>query len=302
MHDGTHKEHVTTDAALDRAFRVGLILNGGFVVVELAAGVLSGSLALIADAGHNVSDILGLVVAWVALRLSRRAPTPRFTYGLRGSSILAALFNAVFLMIAAGAIAWEAIGRLTAPGEVTGWVVVAVAAVGIGINGATAALLASGRGDLNVRAAFVHMLADAAVSAGVVVGGLAIMATGRFWIDPAVSLIVVAVIVWSNWSLFRGSFALGLDAVPEGIDPAAVRGSLERMPGVADVQDLHIWPLSTREAALTAHLLMPGGAPGDSFLVDAARMLSVEHGIDHVTLQVVTDPATMETIAQFRSV
>jgi cobalt-zinc-cadmium efflux system protein len=250
-------------------------------------------MALLSDAGHNLSDVLGLVVAWAATVLAKRAPTARYTYGLRGSSILAALFNAVFLLLAVGAIAWEAVMRLFNPEPVAGATVMIVAAIGILINGTTAWLFASGRkGDLNIRGAYMHMVADAAVSAGVVVAGLLILLTGWPWLDPVASLIIVAVIVWGTWGLLRDSMAMSLSAVPSGIEPGSVRGFLANQPGVAQLHDLHIWPMSTTESALTAHLVMPGGHPGDVFLASLAHDVKHRFGIGHVTLQIETDPGT----------
>ncbi|WP_407521218.1 cation diffusion facilitator family transporter [Methylobacterium oryzisoli] len=293
-HDQAHHDHAHhglghghAPARFGRAFAVGIALNAGFVLVEAIFGVLSDSVALLADAGHNLSDVLGLVVAWAAATLGRRPPSPRFTYGLRGSSILAALFNAVFLLVATGAIAWEAIGRLHAPPPVAGRTVIVVALIGIAINGVTAWLFASGReSDLNIRGAYLHMLADAAVSAGVVLAGLAILATGWTWIDPLVSLVIVVVIVAGTWGLLRDSVILSLAAVPPGIDPEAVRRCLAERPGVAEVHDLHVWAMSTTETALTAHLVMPAGHPGNPFLGECAQVLRARFGIAHVTLQV----------------
>lgn len=279
--------HGHAPARFGTAFAVGIALNTGFVLVEAAFGLLSDSVALLADAGHNLSDVLGLVVAWAAATLGRRAPSARFTYGLRSSSILAALFNAVFLLVATGGIAWEAIGRLQAPPPVAGGTVIVVALIGIAINGITAWLFASGReSDLNIRGAYLHMLADAAVSAGVVLAGIAILATGWTWIDPLVSLVIVAVIVAGTWGLLRDSVILSLAAVPPGIDPAAVRRCLAERPGVAEVHDLHVWAMSTTETALTAHLVMPAGHPGNHFLGECAQVLRERFGIAHVTLQV----------------
>ncbi|MDB5963776.1 MAG: cation diffusion facilitator family transporter [Polaromonas sp.] len=295
--DAAHRDahgaggHVHAPASFGRAFAIGIALNSAFVVVEAIYGFASGSMALVADAGHNMSDVLGLVAAWTAAVLSKRAPSPRFTYGLRGSSILAALFNAVFLLVAVGAIAWEAVLRLITPEPVGGATVMVVAGVGIVINGVTAWLFASGRkGDLNIRGAYLHMVADAAVSAGVVLAGLVILSTGWNWIDPAVSLAISGVIVWSTWSLLRESTAMSLGAVPRGIDPGAVRRYLEQCPGVAQVHDLHIWPMSTTEVALTCHLVIPAGAPGDAYLVTVAQRLHREFGIEHATIQIETDP------------
>ena len=230
------------------------------------------------------------MVAWVAQVLTKRQPSTRYTYGLRGSSILAALFNATFLLIAVGAIGWESILRLFHPEPVAGKTVIVVAAIGIAINGFTAYLFASGRkGDLNIRGAYLHMVADAAVSAGVVVAGIVILWTGWLWLDPVVSLVIVAVIVWGTWGLLRDSLAMSLGAVPREIEPGAVLGFLKAQPGVADVHDLHIWPLSTTETALTAHLVMPAGHPGDAFILGLAEELRRDHGIGHVTLQVERD-------------
>jgi cobalt-zinc-cadmium efflux system protein len=219
-------------------------------------------MALLADAGHNLSDVLGLAIAWVAVILTKRRPDRRYTYGLQSSSILAALFNAVFLLVAVGAIAWEAIQRFTHPEPVAGVTVMVVAAIGIFINGATAWLFASGsKGDINIRGVFLHMASDAAVSAGVVVAALIILLTGWLWLDPLVSLIIVAVIVWGTWDLLRDSLAMSLNAVPPGVDAEKVRSYLRALPGVASIHDLHIWPMSTTETALTCHIVVPSGAP-----------------------------------------
>ena len=285
--------HVHAPASYGAAFAVGIGLNLTFVAVEFGYGVLANSMALVADAGHNLSDVLGLVIAWIASVLTRRPPSSRFTYGLRGSSILAAVFNAVLLLVAVGAIAWEAILRLFHPEPVASVTVMIVAGVGIAINGATAWLFASGRkGDLNIRGAFLHMIADAAVSAGVVVAGLLIFLTGWLWLDPLTSLAIVAVIVWGTWSLLRESLAMSVGAVPAAIDPEAVRRYLLSCTGVAAVHDLHIWPMSTTENALTAHLVLPGGHPGDEFLLRAATELRRRFGIGHTTLQIEIDAET----------
>jgi cobalt-zinc-cadmium efflux system protein len=279
--------HVHAPANFGTAFAVGIGLNLTFVAVEFIYGVLANSVALIADAGHNLSDVLGLVIAWIATVLTKRAPSSRYTYGLGGSSILAAVFNAVLLLVAVGAIAWEAALRLFHPEPVASGTVMIVAAVGIFINGATAWLFASGRkGDLNIRGAFLHMVADAAVSAGVVVAALLILFTGWFWLDPLTSLVIVGVIVWGTWGLLRDSLAMSVDAVPASVDPQAVRSYLSSCAGVAAVHDLHIWPLSTTESALTAHLVFPSGHPGDEFLLKAATELRQRFGIGHTTLQI----------------
>lgn len=269
------------------AFAAGLALNTGFVVIEAVFGILGNSTALLADAAHNLSDVLGLLVAWAAVGLSRRAPSDRFTYGLRGSSILAALFNAMFLLVAVGAIAWEAAWRFQNPAPVVGPMVIAVALVGIAVNGFTAWLFASGRkDDLNIEGAFLHMAADAAVSAGVVVAAIAIMATGWLWIDPAVSLAICIVILWSTWGLLKNSVRLSLAGVPPGIRTDEVRAFIAARPGVAEIHDLHIWSMSTSEVALTCHAVMPGGHPGDGFLRDLCHDFDHRFGISHATIQI----------------
>ena len=292
-HDDHHHHHanggghVHAPASFGRAFAIGIALNTGFVVVEAIYGVLANSVALLADAGHNLGDVLGLLVAWTASVLVRRAPSARFTYGLRGSSILAALFNAVFLLVTVGAISWEAIQRFSSPEPVAGGTVMLVAGVGIAINAVTAWLFASGRkGDLNLRAAFAHMLADALVSAGVVAAGLVILLTGWLWLDPLMSLAINAVIVWGTWGLLRDSVGMSMAAVPPQIDPAAVRRLIADRPGVASVHDLHVWPMSTTEIALTCHLVMPDGHPGDAFIHALCAELADRFKINHTTVQI----------------
>jgi len=266
------------------------VLNLGFVVVEASYGLVSNSVALLADAGHNLSDVLGLLLAWGAAKLSKREPSALFTFGLRRSSILSALFNAVFLLVAVGAIAFEAVQRLADPQPVAGATVMAVAAVGILVNGITAWLFARGsKRDLNIRGAYLHMAADAAVSAGVVVSGLLILQTGWLWLDPLTSLIVIAVILVGTWGLLRRSVAMALDRVPEHIPPTDVIDALEALPGVTRVHDLHIWSLSTTEVALTCHLVMPAGCPGDAFLRSIRDLLHHRFAIGHSTIQVERD-------------
>ena len=284
-----HHAHDHAPADFGRAFLFGTVLNIGFVAIEAIAGILANSVALLADAGHNLSDVLGLLVAWGATGLTRMRPTTRFTYGLRRSSIMAALFNAVFLFMAVGAIGVEAIMRFSRPAPIETGVVMAVAAAGILVNGVTALLFASGRkGDINVRGAFLHMIADAAVSAGVVVAALVIAGTGWTWLDPATSLVIALVILVGTWRLLRESVAMSLDAVPAEIDPEKVGAVLGGLPGVERVHDLHIWAMSTTEVALTCHLTIPSGYPGDAFLHDAAHMLEHDFDIHHVTIQVET--------------
>lgn len=288
-HDHAHGPggHSHAPSTFGRAFAIGITLNVGFVAVEAIYGYLSGSLALFADAGHNLSDVLGLVIAWIAFTLGRRAPSQRFTYGLRSSTILAALFNGLILMFAAGAIALEAARRFMYPLPVSGTDVMIVAGIGILVNGGTALLFArGGKSDINIRGAYLHMAADAMVSAGVVVAGLLINATGVRWIDPAVSLVIVGVIVWSTWGLLKEAAAMALHAVPSGIDAGAVQAWLASLPGVTAVHDLHIWPMSTSETALTAHLIMPGGQGGDSFLHETSAALHERFAIGHATLQI----------------
>ena len=288
-HGHGHHGHSHAPSNYNRAFIVGITLNVGFVAIEALFGFLSNSLALLTDAGHNLSDVLGLVVAWLAFWLGSRRPTQRYTYGFRRSSILAALLNACFLLVAMGAIAWEAIQRFSSPPPVNGTTVIGVALVGIVINGVTALMFMSGREkDLNIKGAFLHMAADALVSLGVVLAGIAILTTGWLWFDSVISLIIVVVIVAGTWNLLRDSINLALDAVPPGIELFAVRTYLEELPGVVGVHDLHIWAMSTTETALTAHVVMLTGNPGDAFLSRISMELHDKFGIEHTTIQVET--------------
>jgi cobalt-zinc-cadmium efflux system protein len=270
-----------------RAFGIGIALNVAYVVVQVVFGVFGHSLALIADAGHNFGDVLALVLAWLANHLMKRPGTPRRTYGWRRTSIMAALFNAIFLLVAVGGITWEAVRRFLHREVVDANVVIWVAAAGVILNGATAWLFVSGRKtDLNLRAAFLHMAADAVISAGVVVAGVAILLTGRAWLDPLASILINVVIVIGTWSLLRESFNLATDAVPEHVDLVAVRKYLAGLPDVAAVHDLHIWAMSTTEVALTAHLVMPNEPGGDALLHDVCEHLHRVFGIEHATIQV----------------
>lgn len=269
------------------AFGLGVALNAGFVAIEVGCGIYAGSLALLADAGHNLSDVLGLLLAWGASYLARQRPTERRTYGLRRSSIVAALLNALLLLVAVGAIASEAVGRLLHPAAVASTTVIVVASIGVVINMLTALLFFSGRHrDLNIRGAFLHMAADAAVSLGVVVGGLVIGWTGWLWVDPALSLLIAAVIAISTWDLLWHALDLSLDAVPRGIDPEVVRAFLAGLAGVSEVHDLHIWAMSTTETALTVHVVRPDGQIDDDWLADVSHQLHDRFGIAHATIQV----------------
>ena len=284
---GHGHDHAPRD--FGRAFAIGVLLNSAFVLVEAGFGLWSGSMALVADAVHNLSDVMSLLIAWGAAYMSTRPANSRYTYGYKSSSILAALANAGLLLVALGAILFETIDRLFDPHPVEGWTMIAVAGVGIVINTATALLFASGRKhDINIRGAFMHMAADALVSVGVVVAGVAILLTGAWWIDPLTSLIIVFVIGWGTWGLLRDSVKMGWLAVPDSIDESAVRGYLAGLPGVIAVHDLHIWPMSTTETALTAHLVMPGGYPGGPFLREVAHELDHRFHIGHATVQVET--------------
>lgn len=287
---GHAHDHSHAPADFGRAFAIGVVLNGAFVLVEATYGFLSGSMALVADAGHNLSDVLSLLLAWGAAAAAKRPATRKFTYGFKSSTILAAIANAGLLLVAIGAILFETLNRFSQPAEVQGWTMVIVAGIGIAINGATALLFMRGRhGDLNIRGAYLHMVADALVSLGVVIAGIAILLTGAHWIDPVTSLVIVGVITWGTWGLLKDSVKMGLLAVPEGISEDGVRGYLQGLAGVEAVHDLHIWPMSTTETALTAHLVMPGGHPGDALLRRIAHDLAHDHRIGHATIQIERD-------------
>ena len=286
-HSHSHSGHGHAPKDFGTAFAIGTTLNLTYVIAQVIFGIFANSLALLADAGHNFGDVLGLLLAWGASYLAKTRPTPRRTYGLGRSSMLAALANGILLLVAVGGITWEAIRRFNNPGEVAGKTVIIVAAIGILINGVTAMLFFSGRKhDLNIKGAFLHMAADAAVSLGVVAAGVLILITGWNWIDPVASLVVNAVIVWGTWGLLRDSIAMVLDLVPANVDANAVRRFLEQQNGVTTVHDLHIWPLSTTRIALTAHLEMPNGNGGDNFLHNICKHLHDQFKIEHCTIQI----------------
>lgn len=278
---------MTRGAGLNRAFAIGIGLNVAFVIVEAVFGTIAQSTALLADAAHNLSDVLGLVMAWAATALARRAPSQRHTYGLRRSTVLAALANAVLLLAAVGAVAWEAVGRFRTPIEPQGGTMMVVAAVGVLVNAISAALFLKGRHtDVNVRGAFLHLVADAAVSVGVVIAGAIVWNTGRAWVDPATSLVISVVILFTTWSLLRDALHLALDGVPRDIDLAEVRAYLSALPRVENVHDLHVWAMSTTEVALTAHLVMDWGDAPPEFLATLEHELDDRFGISHATVQI----------------
>ncbi len=279
-HDHHHPQNY------NRAFLLGVVLNGAYILLEAGVGFTIGSLALLADAGHNLSDVLGLLLAWGGSYLSSLKPTGRYTYGFRSSSIMAALLNSLILLVAIGGIFWEAVRRFQDPVPVAGSTVMWVAGVGVVINTITALLFLRGsHDDINIRGAFLHMAADAGISLGVVLAGLGIYLTGASWIDPAISMLVAVVIFWGTWSLFRESVNLSLQAVPQAIDLEQVQSYLEQLPGVESLHDLHIWPMSTSETALTVHLLRPSGKGDDEFLAQVTQELHDQFEITHVTIQ-----------------
>lgn len=286
-HDHSHHHHPVPDNR--RILLLTLFLNLSFVVIEFSWGLIADSTALLADAGHNLSDVLGLVLALGAIMLGKKTASGPYTYGWRSSSILAALANAMLLLLACGAIAWEALHRLLQPAAVDGGTVAVIASIAIIVNGVSAwMLVASSRDDLNMRAAFLHMALDAAVSVAVLAGGLLILFTGWLWIDPVISILIVLVVLWSTWGLLRDALRLALSAVPPHIDLQTVQQFLQAQSGVAEVNDLHIWGMSTTETALTAHLVMPAGAPGDAFIQQLTQQLEHDYAIHHVTLQIVS--------------
>ncbi|MBS1970691.1 MAG: cation transporter [Bdellovibrionales bacterium] len=286
-HSHGHAHSHAAPKSFDRAFAIGIGLNLLFVVVEATYGFIADSLALVADAGHNLSDVIGLVLAWGAVWLSRKKPNNRYTYGLRRSSILSALLNAVLLLVAVGGITWEGIRRFWHPTEIQTGMVMAVAAVGILINGFTALLFMSGRKeDINIRGAYLHMAADALVSVGVVIAGFIIQKTDLVWIDPAISIAIAVIITWGTWGLLKESVNMAMDAVPNGIHLPDVRQYFTQLTGVIEVHDLHVWSMSTTESALTVHLVMDKEHHNDAFLAKITRELKENFKIDHPTIQV----------------
>ncbi len=287
---GHHHHGHSHGANFGRAFAIGVALNLSFVIIEAIYGRLANSIALIADAGHNLGDVLSLVLAWGAAILARRQPTRSRTYGMRRASILAALVNAVILLVTLGGIAWEAIRRLGEPADTNARTVMVIAAIGIAVNGLTAYLFATGHDDLNIRGAFQHMMADAVIALGVVIAGAVMLYTGWVWLDPAVSLVIAVIILFGTWGLLRDSLNLALDAVPAGIDCESVANYLCGLPQVAGVHDLHVWGMSTTEAALTAHLVMHQreSVVENKFLSETEHELHHRFGIEHVTLQLET--------------
>jgi cobalt-zinc-cadmium efflux system protein len=284
-------DHDHSAAPYSRAFVIGIALNLGYVAIEAGYGWSVNSLALLADAGHNLSDVIGLVLAWGGALAGRLQPDARYTYGWKRASIVAAFLNALLLLVAMGSLVWEAIGRLGAPAPMAGVTIIVVAGVGIVVNSLTALLFLRGREhDLNIRAAFLHMAADALVSVGVVIAGGLALCFGWNWLDPLVSLLIAAIIVLGTWSLFRQSLHLLFDGVPDSVDLVAVRASLEALPGVARVHDLHVWAMGSTEIAMTAHLIMPDGHPDDAFYEHVTQQLHEQFDIDHVTLQAVRAP------------
>jgi cobalt-zinc-cadmium efflux system protein len=298
-HQHHHHDHAPSVRGVGRAFFVGIVLNVVFVVIESVFGVIAHSTALLADAAHNLSDVLGLAMAWIAMKLAERAPSNRLTYGLRRSTVLAALANSVLLVSAVGAVAWESIGRLRTPGEAHSATMIWVAASGVVVNGVSAWFFMKGRhSDANVRGAFIHLAADAAVSAGVVMAGLLLWKTGWQWLDPATSLLISAFVLYGTWELLKDALHLALDGVPKDVDLEAVRAYLLALPDVETVHDLHVWAMSTTEIALTAHLVLPWKECAPAFLPGLEHALFHQFGIHHATVQL--EPSADNNCARSR--
>ena len=282
----TH-DHKHEMSNYNRAFAIGVILNVIFVVIEAGYGIVAGSLALIADAGHNLSDVLSLLLAWGASLLASKRPTKKRTYGFRRVTILASLVSALLLLVALGGIAWESVGRFFNPQPVKGMIIIIVAAIGVVINSITALLFISGKEhDLNIKGAYLHMAADAGVSLGVVIAGIAIMITGWLWLDPAISIFIVVIVLIGTWGLLRNSINLSIDAVPEGIDISEIKNYLTSLKNVSCTHDLHVWALSTTETALTAHLVTTQDSMDNAFLIEIQQYLHDQFGIEHTTIQI----------------
>ncbi|MBT8373442.1 MAG: cation diffusion facilitator family transporter [Deltaproteobacteria bacterium] len=282
----TH-DHKHDTINYNRAFMIGVLLNVIFVIIEAGYGIIAGSLALIADAGHNLSDVLSLLLAWGASLLASKRPTQKRTYGFRRATILASLLSALFLLVTLGGIAWESIGRFFSPEPVQGMVIIVVAGIGVVINSITALLFVSGKErDLNIKAAYLHMAADAGVSLGVVIAGIAIMITGWLWLDPAISIFIVIIVLIGTWGLLRNAINLSIDAVPEGIDISKIKDYLTSLKNVSCTHDLHVWALSTTETALTAHLVTTQESMDNNFLIEIQQYLHDQFGIDHTTIQI----------------
>jgi cobalt-zinc-cadmium efflux system protein len=287
MHGGDDHSHSHAPNNFGRTFAIATALNIALVAAQVIYGLLANSLALLADAGHNLGDVMGLIMAWGAYAVADWRPSDRFTYRMRSASILSAFVNGLILLAATAAIAWEAVHRFTSPEPVASGTVIVVAAIAVVINGASAWLLSYGsQSDLNMRGAFLHMLADAGVSVAVIIAAVGIIFTGWQWLDPAVSLLIAVVILIGTWRLMREALRLSLNAVPRAIDPAEVLGFLRGLPEVAEVHDLHIWAMSTTETALTCHLVTPAGHPGDEFLHRVASELQYKFEIGHTTMQI----------------
>ncbi len=284
-HSHNHHHHEINN--YNRSFTIGITLNVIFVIIEVTYGLLADSLALIADAGHNLSDVISLLLAWGASYLATKHPTHTRTYGLRKVTIMASLFSAVLLFVALGGIAWESLERLSSPQPVNGFIIIVVAAIGVVINTATALLFVKGqKHDLNIRAAYLHMAADAAISLGVVIAGIAIMLTGWLWLDPAISLGIAVIILFGTWRLLKDSIDLSIDAVPQGIDVTLIKNYLSGLENVSDIHDLHVWALSTTEIALTVHLVTASEFIDNCFLQEIQKYLHHHFNIGHTTIQI----------------
>ena len=284
-HSHSHHHHEINN--YNRSFAIGISLNVIFVIIEVTYGLLADSMALIADAGHNLSDVMSLILAWGASYLATRHPTHKRTYGLRKVTIMASLLSALLLLVALGGIAWESVERLSSPQPVDGVIIIVVAAIGVVINTLTALLFVKGqKHDLNIRAAYLHMAADAAISLGVVVAGIAIMLTGWIWLDPAISLFIVVAILIGTWQLLRDSIDLSIDAVPQGINISDIKSYLSGLKNISDIHDLHVWALSTTETALTVHLVTTSKLIDNSFLQEIQEHLHHHFNIAHTTIQV----------------